>query len=155
MVDPSAILAHMLPQMDATFRAVTSSTTDLRVDELVDRDPIPSWGVGPVTLLGDAAHPMLPHTGQGAAQAIVDAVTLGKALAATDVNAALRAYERDRMAKTATLVAQGRRTARVMRMQHPLGCAARDLVLRMLPVKPLMKLIVRVNRRAGTDITDG
>jgi 2-polyprenyl-6-methoxyphenol hydroxylase-like FAD-dependent oxidoreductase len=162
LVDASAILAHMLPQMDATFRAVTSSTTDLRVDELVDRDPIPSWGVGPVTLLGDAAHPMLPHTGQGAAQAIVDAVTLGKALAAardvaaaTDVNAALRAYERDRMAKTATLVAQGRRTARLMRMRHPLGCAARDLVLRMLPVKPLMKLIVRVNRRAGTDITDG
>ena len=70
----------MSPRFDATFRAVTSATEDLRYDELVDRDPIPFWSKGVVTLLGDAAHPVLPHTGQGAAQAIVDAVTLAKAL---------------------------------------------------------------------------
>ena len=78
--DPAAILARMAPQFDETFRAVTAATEDLRVDELVDRDPLPFWGKGPVTLLGDAAHPLLPQTGQGAAQALVDAVTLGKAL---------------------------------------------------------------------------
>ena len=70
----------MAPQFDETFRAVTAATEDLRVDELFDRDPLPFWGTGPVTLLGDAAHPLLPQTGQGAAQALVDAVTLGKAL---------------------------------------------------------------------------
>ena len=63
--DPAAILAHMSPRMDATFRAVTSNTGELRCDELVDRDPLPRWSEGVVTLLGDAAHPLLPHTGQG------------------------------------------------------------------------------------------
>ena len=52
---PAAILAQMSPRMDATFRAVTSNTEELRCDELVDRDPLPRWGEGVVTLLGDAA----------------------------------------------------------------------------------------------------
>ena len=79
--DPAAILRHMSPRFDETFRAVTAGTTDMRVDELFDRDPLPFWGTGVVTLLGDAAHPVLPHTGQGAAQAMVDGVALGQALA--------------------------------------------------------------------------
>ena len=50
-----------------------------------------------MTLLGDAAHPLLPHTGQGAAQAIVDGVTLGRLLAGNaDVPSALRAYQAER-----------------------------------------------------------
>ena len=65
-----------------------------------------------VTLLGDAAHPLLPHTGQGAAQTIVDAVTLGEALTGDgDVERALRTYERERRARTVALLRQGRRTA--------------------------------------------
>ena len=118
--DPAAILAHMSPRMDATFRAVTSNTDELRCDELADRDPLPHWGEGLVTLLGDAAHPLLPHTGQGAAQAIVDAVALGQALGdRANVAEALRSYERARRPKTAVLVAQGRRTARIMRTTNP------------------------------------
>ncbi|HVQ14180.1 MAG TPA: NAD(P)/FAD-dependent oxidoreductase, partial [Vicinamibacterales bacterium] len=132
--DPRAILALMSPRFDPTFRAVTSATSDLRYDELIDRDPIPFWGRGVVTLLGDAAHPVLPHTGQGAAQAIVDAVALGEVLTG-DVNAgqALRAYERERLAKTATLLKQGRRTARIMGTMNPLACSLREIVVRMIP----------------------
>ena len=52
----------------------------MRLDELLAREPLDRWGAGPVTLLGDAAHPMLPHTGQGAAQALEDAVALGRVL---------------------------------------------------------------------------
>ena len=154
MEDPRAILALMSPRFDATFRAVTSATSDLRYDELIDRDPIPFWGRGVVTLLGDAAHPVLPHTGQGAAQAIVDAVALGEVLTG-DVNAeqALRAYERERLAKTATLLKQGRRTARIMGTMNPLACSLREIVVRMIPVKPFAKFYVRINRRAGTDVS--
>ena len=95
--DPAAILRHMAPRFEETFRGVTAETTDMRVDELCDRDPLPFWGKGPVTLLGDAAHPVLPHTGQGAAQAMVDAVVLGQALGENgDVEGALRSYERHR-----------------------------------------------------------
>jgi 2-polyprenyl-6-methoxyphenol hydroxylase-like FAD-dependent oxidoreductase len=148
------LLAYMAPQFDHTFRAVTSATTELRYDGvLVDRDPLPRWGHGPVTLIGDAAHPMLPHTGQGAAQAIVDAVTLGQLLAAeSEIEPTLRRFEGERQGKTAALVRQGRRTARFMRIQNPLACLARETAIRMFPVKPLMKLYVRVNRRAGTSV---
>ena len=47
---------------------------------LYDRDPLPRWGDGPVTLLGDAAHPMLPFMAQGACQAIEDAAVLAACL---------------------------------------------------------------------------
>lgn len=151
--NPAEILALMSPRFDATFRAVTSATEDLRCDELVDRDPIPVWGSGVVTLLGDAAHPMLPHTGQGAAQAIVDAVILGKVLSSdVDIPTALRSYERERRGKTAILLAQGRRTARIMRSMNPVACWVREGILRSIPVTPFTKFYARINRRAGTDI---
>jgi 2-polyprenyl-6-methoxyphenol hydroxylase-like FAD-dependent oxidoreductase len=154
MRDPAAILAHMSPRFEATFRAVTAATEELRCDELVDRDPIPFWGRGVATLLGDAAHPVLPHTGQGAAQAIVDAVTLGTLLrAGADIERALRAYEQERRTKTAVLLAQGRRTARFMRIRNPVACYLREAVVRLIPVKPMVKLVARINRRAGTDIS--
>ena len=152
--DPAAIVAHISPHMDRTFRAVASNTDELRCDELVDRDPLPNWGAGVTTLLGDAAHPLLPHTGQGAAQAIMDAVALGEALRdGANVADALQAYERERLPKTAALVAQGRRAARVMRTTSPLACGLRDVAIRLAPVELFLKLYVRINRRAGTDVT--
>lgn len=154
MRDPAAIRALMLPRMDPMFRAIAAATDDLRCDELVDRDPIPFWGRGRVTLLGDAAHPVLPHTGQGAAQAIVDAVALGGTLQhETVVEHALRAYERERQGKTAALLATGRRTARLMRSTSPIVDALRAIGVRLVPVKTLFKLLVAINRRSGTDIS--
>jgi 2-polyprenyl-6-methoxyphenol hydroxylase-like FAD-dependent oxidoreductase len=149
-----ALLAHMTPKFDETFRAITSATSEFHYDGvLVDRDPLPRWGDGVVTLIGDAAHPLLPHTGQGAAQAIVDAVTLGQMLAGdVNVERTLRAFEAERMPKTAALVHQGRRTARFMRIRNPVACYAREAAVRMAPLKSVMKLYVRVNRRAGTAI---
>ena len=70
---------------------------------LFDREPLGQWTVGRVTLLGDAAHPMLPFLGMGAGMAIEDAVVLGRALTgAKDLPAALQRYEaarRDRANK--------------------------------------------------------
>ena len=72
---------------------------------LYDREPLAIWTAGRLTLLGDAAHPMLPHLGQGANQAIEDGVALAVLLAGTgrhDAPDALRAYEglrRPRVAK--------------------------------------------------------
>ena len=150
---PGAIVDFMSPQFDDTFRAITSATNDLRVDELYDRDPLPFWGTGRVTLLGDAAHPVLPHTGQGAAQAIVDAVTLGRLLAgASDIASTLKDYERERMPKTRALLAQGRRTARVMATTNPVLVALREMVLRAMPLTTFARWFVRINRQAGTDI---
>jgi 2-polyprenyl-6-methoxyphenol hydroxylase-like FAD-dependent oxidoreductase len=155
MRDPGAIVAHMAPRFDSTFRAITSATDDLRVDELFDRDPLPFWSRGVVTLLGDAAHPLLPHTGQGAAQAIVDAVTLGQRLAGgAPVQDALVAYERERRPKTAVLLAQGRRTARLMRTMNPAMSFLREWAIRLAPVGPIVKVLMTINRRAGTAVGD-
>jgi 2-polyprenyl-6-methoxyphenol hydroxylase-like FAD-dependent oxidoreductase len=146
-----AVVAHMAPRFDDTWRAITAATDDLRIDSLVDRDPLPFWGQGPVTLLGDAAHPVLPHTGQGAAQAMVDAVELGAMLRHADtVEPALRAYEADRLGKTAALLARGRRVARMMRMTSPVGCALRELAIRMAPIATFTRVMIGISRRAGT-----
>jgi 2-polyprenyl-6-methoxyphenol hydroxylase-like FAD-dependent oxidoreductase len=150
VTDPAAVVAHLAPRFDETFRAVASATTEMRFDELIDRDPLPSWGRGVVTLLGDAAHPMLPQTGQGAAQAIVDAARLGAVMKDhNSLDAALRAYEAERRVKTAALVAQGRRTARIMRMTNPVAIGVRDVVIRLIPVNSLVRVVATLNRRAG------
>jgi salicylate hydroxylase len=72
---------------------------------LLDRQPLRRWSQGPVTLLGDAAHPMFPFYGQGAAQAIEDAAALARCLAADseDPAAALRRYEQARIPRTTRL----------------------------------------------------
>ena len=66
---------------------------------LLIRQPLPRWTQGPVTLLGDAAHPMLPFLGQGAAQAFEDAAVLAVCLAADpdDPQRALRRYAAERI----------------------------------------------------------
>jgi salicylate hydroxylase len=68
---------------------------------LLDRAPLTAWTRGTATLLGDAAHPMFPFFGQGAAQAIEDAAVLAGCLAAdADPAAALRRYEQLRLPRT-------------------------------------------------------
>ena len=86
-------VGEVLKQVDKTFRWA-----------LYDRDPLPTWAKGRLTLLGDAAHPMLPHLGQGANQSIEDGMALATILAranTTTVPAALLAYERLRRERVA------------------------------------------------------
>jgi 2-polyprenyl-6-methoxyphenol hydroxylase-like FAD-dependent oxidoreductase len=76
---------------------------------MVDQDPLPRWSHGRVTLLGDAAHPMLPRGANGAAQAILDCRALTECLAAQpDPVAALAAYEARRLPPTAQIVLTNR-----------------------------------------------
>jgi len=76
---------------------------------MVDKDPVPRWTFGRVTLMGDAAHPMYPRGSNGAAQAAIDARTLAELLATTgDPVEALAAYERARLETTAAIVRTNR-----------------------------------------------
>jgi 2-polyprenyl-6-methoxyphenol hydroxylase-like FAD-dependent oxidoreductase len=89
--------------------------------------PLPRWSAGRVTLLGDAAHAATPGIGQGAAQALEDAVVLARALAAAaTVDDALRVYESSRRPRTRTLAQLARRADRIAQARSPLLCAVRD-----------------------------
>lgn len=112
--------------------AATDEAAILRHD-IYDRPPIARWAAGRVALLGDAAHAMTPNLGQGACQALEDAVVLARCLAAPgDVPAALRAYERARVPRANALVLQSRRVGAVGQWSNPLACAGRDALARLL-----------------------
>jgi salicylate hydroxylase len=86
-------IVQLLSKVEKTFRWA-----------LYDREPMPTWTKGRLTLLGDAAHPMLPHLGQGANQAIEDGMALATILSRVDnaqAPAALVAYERLRRERVA------------------------------------------------------
>ncbi|HUC52341.1 MAG TPA: FAD-dependent monooxygenase [Xanthobacteraceae bacterium] len=94
-------IEKLLGQVQTTFRWA-----------LYDRDPLPCWTKGSLTLLGDAAHAMLPHLGQGANQSIEDGITLATLLARADGNsvpAALATYERLRRDRVAEVQSGARK----------------------------------------------
>lgn len=85
---------------------------------MVDRDPLPRWSFGRVTLLGDAAHPMYPIGSNGASQAILDAAALAEAFVdESDVDAALQRYEAARREATARIVLTNRQNGPEQVMQ--------------------------------------
>jgi 5-methylphenazine-1-carboxylate 1-monooxygenase len=85
---------------------------------MVDRDVLPWWGRGRVTLLGDAAHPMYPVGANGGSQAIVDARVLADELARDGVGG-LRSYEKIRRRETADVVAANREMHAAGATQRP------------------------------------
>ncbi len=114
--------------IEATDEAAIAKT------DVYDRRPLSSWGSSRVTLLGDAAHPMTPNLGQGAAQALEDAVVLASRLRnAGDIEPALRAYEATRIPRTTALVRRSRQLAKIAQLQNPLGQRLRDLLLQAIP----------------------
>lgn len=96
---------------------------------LFDRDPLPAWSKGSVTLLGDAAHPMLPFLSQGAAMAIEDGYVLAKALAhsPTDVPQALRVYEELRQPRTNRVQLESRSRGETYHLPTVWSQARRDI----------------------------
>jgi salicylate hydroxylase len=99
---------------------------------LYDRDPIPQWSKGRATLLGDAAHPMLPYLGQGVCQAIEDGCILSAALAASphDVPEALQLYERIRLPRASRIVLAARAQGASNHLSSPFAIWKRDLTMK-------------------------
>ena len=99
---------------------------------LFDRDPLPGWSQGPVTLLGDACHAMLPYSAQGAAQAIEDAAVLTACLTANatrDLGVALAQYEAMRLYRTAKIQAMARRNGQRFHLPDGPEQQARDAAM--------------------------
>jgi 2-polyprenyl-6-methoxyphenol hydroxylase-like FAD-dependent oxidoreductase len=148
-MNPQRVLEQLVPKFDPRFRAIVTATRpdDMRLDELFDRAPLAEWGRGRVTLLGDAAHPMLPHAGQGAAQALEDAVALGRAFTASgDIETARREYERVRIARTSDVVTLARRNARMGSIDSVFGCWLRETAIRWIPERAILRRLVALGK---------
>jgi 2-polyprenyl-6-methoxyphenol hydroxylase-like FAD-dependent oxidoreductase len=109
-------LDELLPHVEGSYHLpiadpveIIRSTEEFYEYPMCDRDPLPRWSFGRVTLLGDAAHPMYPAGSNGASQAILDARCVAPLLAETnDVVRALKAYEAERLWATAQIVQDNR-----------------------------------------------
>lgn len=114
--DPAALAGHFAgwdPVIGEVIAAISGPGGSGFQWGMYDRAPLPRWSDGRLTLLGDAAHPMLPHLGQGVNQALEDAVALGALLGGcespAEVPRALTAYERLRRERTARVQVGSRR----------------------------------------------
>lgn len=99
---------------------------------LFDRDPMSTWSAGRLTLLGDAAHPMLPFLSQGAAMAIEDGYVLGAVLAENaDLAVALKRYEALRLPRTSRVQLESRKRGETYHISSPLRRLYRDALYRL------------------------
>jgi 2-polyprenyl-6-methoxyphenol hydroxylase-like FAD-dependent oxidoreductase len=122
--DRAEVLRHFgdwrFPFLD--FPALIAATEAIFEYPMVDRDPLPRWSFGRVTLLGDAAHPMYPIGSNGASQAILDAEALAAQLGACggDIPAALAGYEAERRPATEAVILSNRRFGpeRILQLAH-------------------------------------
>ena len=156
VADPADPLAHF-----ADFRfdwldvpALIAGADEVLRYPMVDRDPLPGWRHGHVTLLGDAAHPMYPVGSNGASQAIIDARVLARELACRpSVEEALDAYEELRRPATSAVVLANRRAGpeRVMELvaeRAPDGFTDLDAVI---SAGELATIAAEYKRAAGFD----
>ena len=132
--DVGASLAGFAPVLHDAL----GGATEWRRWALFELDQPARWSVGRVTLLGDAAHPMLPFLAQGAALALEDALVLADQIAATtDIASAFATYEALRMRRARAVVATARRNGRIFHLDG-LAAKARDITLRLLPPQRVM-----------------
>jgi 2-polyprenyl-6-methoxyphenol hydroxylase-like FAD-dependent oxidoreductase len=111
----------------------TDETAILRND-VYYLDPLPRWSDGRIVLIGDAAHATTPGIGQGAAQAIEDAVVLAEQVVGRDELAtALAEYETIRRRRAEAVLKMSRRADKAAQLANPLGWRVRNAVVRWLP----------------------
>ncbi|MFI6698914.1 FAD-dependent monooxygenase [Streptomyces sp. NPDC050509] len=107
--------------------------------------PLPAFTGHRTALLGDAAHAMTPHLGQGACQALEDAAVLAAALATgPTVASALARYDAERRTRSQSVARAARRAGRMgQRLTHPLAVAVRNTALRLAPSRATVRTILR------------
>jgi 5-methylphenazine-1-carboxylate 1-monooxygenase len=134
---------------------LVEATEDVFVFPDVDRDPLPRWSFGRVTMVGDAAHPMLPVGAQAGSQAIVDGRVLAAALLRyADPAEALRQYERQRMDAMNGMILRNRRLGpeTVMQLAEERAPDGFSDIAAVLSAEELKEASISFKRAAGFDV---
>jgi salicylate hydroxylase len=137
-VDTATVLSR-LSGCHPDLTGVLAGATCYRKWALHRLSVLPRWTEGRICLIGDAAHPMLPHLAQGGAMAIEDALILARCLdeEAVDAPAAFRQFEARRRSRVARVAALSRRNGTIYHLKSPMTWA-RDLTFRIAPGRFLM-----------------
>ena len=137
--EPAGRKAEILRRFSGWHDPIGAVASAAREAEILRHDicylqPLERWSRGRVTLLGDAAHATTPGIGQGAAQAIEDAVVLVDSVGRhRELAAALADYESIRRPRTETVLKLSLRVDRVAQLASPLGCRLRNALVRRVP----------------------
>jgi 2-polyprenyl-6-methoxyphenol hydroxylase-like FAD-dependent oxidoreductase len=125
-------------------------------NDVYEQKHLRHWSRGRVTLLGDAAHAMTPNLGQGACQAIEDAVALAACLKTTsDVVSALKLYETLRIRRTNSIAQLASLIGRVVQLGNPLVSGARDEIVKRIPEHVLLKILMWILEYETPDLQPG
>ncbi|MBL7829322.1 MAG: FAD-dependent monooxygenase [Saprospiraceae bacterium] len=107
---------------------------DLLLNDIIDLEPIPQFAFGPVVLIGDAAHATTPNMGQGACQAIEDAVVLAQEIKQSDsIPEAFKNFEKRRLERTHWIVNNSWRLGKIAQWENPFLMGLRNALFRMMP----------------------
>ena len=133
--------ASPIPAAIEAAKETAIGRTDIR-----DLRPLPRWGEGRITLLGDGAHATTPNLGRGASEAVEDAVVLAAALGSAQglsdmgrVTAALRSYETQRRKETSVVQTKAWRIGRVASWSNPLACTFREFLMENIISRGMLK----------------
>jgi 2-polyprenyl-6-methoxyphenol hydroxylase-like FAD-dependent oxidoreductase len=141
-----AILLRLFKGWHPPIQALLEATPEEAIlrNDILHRMPVRTWGEGRITLLGDAAHPMTPNLGQGAGQAIEDALVLAECLRGElDLPAALRRYEARRIPRANGFVLGSLRLGRLAQWENGLARGLRDRLIGWTPEAVAKRQLVR------------
>jgi 2-polyprenyl-6-methoxyphenol hydroxylase-like FAD-dependent oxidoreductase len=144
--DEQAHLSRLFRGWHHPIEALIRSTEPGAIlrNDIYDRPVLRTWGRGRVTLLGDAAHPMTPNLGQGACQALEDAIVLARSLAAGSPLRALRSYEAQRIRRANLMVTRSRHVGAIGQWANPLAVRARNALLRSISPRAQARQLLRM-----------
>jgi len=133
--DQHAELGRRFAGWDRGVRALLDATPPAAVlhHDLLELPALPTYVVGRVALLGDAAHAMTPNLGQGACQALEDAVVLAACLREHAPVEGLRRYDAQRRPRTQQVARASRQLGRLVQTENPVLRVARDELVRLTP----------------------
>lgn len=147
---PEKLAGHFAGYHGPVTKIISATRSEqLLWNDIYDIKPLPTLMHNRVVLLGDAGHATTPNLGQGACQAIEDAVVLGQCLKGErDLKVALKEYEQRRLVRTSGIITTSRRIGEIAHWQNPFLIKLRNALFRSMPAsinKKQLEMLYKVD----------